>query len=340
MLNENENYETYNLECSPSYLINNLTSTKKSLYFIHNSESLPRVLVVNKEIIFDKNKPKKNCISIFNSNETNEMLFIKTITLKDSEYIAIGLYNGFKLWNQDGSRLLFQISGPKINKNKIYAFICCCEFKMNQNDENFADSLLACDNYGQIFIIYGSKSNLHSKKDIYSTKNAESILSICSNIYNNHIGISLDNGDVVILKLENENCEMKKIIESQNGQNIAISSVMFSIKNKKEFFIAFGYIIGEIKIISINDYNIKFTINSNLRSVGPMIVINENEIVTGSDDGQLTIWKYDEDKNKIVLKKNMVFEDKMIVGLAYNEENQKLFVNCFDCPDIIIVHDI
>ena len=103
---------------------------------------------------------------------------------------------------------------------------------------------------------------------------------------------------------------------------------------------AFGYITGEIKIISVNDYDIKFTINSNLRSVGPMIVIKDNEIVTGSDDGQLTIWKYDEEKNKIVLRKNMVFEDKMIVGLAYNEENQKLFVNSFDCPDIIIVHDI
>ena len=340
MLNENENYETYNFECSPSYLVNNLTSTQKSLYFIHNSESLPRVLVANKEILLDKNKSKNKCLTIFNSNETNEMIFIKSITLKDSEYIAIGLYNGFKLWNTDGSRLLFQISGANITPNKIYAFTCCCEFKMNESEENFADSLLTCDNYGQIFFVYGSKSNWHSKKNIYVTKNFESILSICSSIYNNHIGISLDNGDVVILKLENEACEEKKTIESQHGQNIAVSSVIFSIKNKKEFFMAFGYITGEIKIISINDYNIKFTINSNLRSVGPMIVIKENEIVTGSDDGQLTIWKYDEDKNKIILRKNMVFEDKMIVGLVYNEENQKLFVNSFDCPDIIIVHDI
>ena len=340
MTNENENYETYNLECSPSYLINNLTSTEKSLYFIHNSESLPRVLVANKEIILDKNKSKNKCLSIFNPNEANEMIFIKSIKLKDSEYIAIGLYNGFKLWNIDGTRLLFQISGSNTNKNKIYAFICCCEFKMDEKESEFADSLLACDNYGQIFFAYGSKSNWHSKKNIYVTKNAESILSICSNIYNSHVGISLDNGDVVILKIEDQNCEVKKTIESQIGQNIAVSSVMFSIKNKSEFFMAFGYITGEIKIISVNDYDIKFTINSNLRSVGPMIVIKDNEIVTGSDDGQLTIWKYDEEKNKIVLRKNMVFEDKMIVGLAYNEENQKLFVNSFDCPDIIIVHDI
>ena len=94
------NIKSYNLECSPSYIINNLSQSKDSLYFIHNSQSFPRVLVINKSSLNDKNNPTKN-ISILNSSEKNEMLFIKSLYIKNEEYIAVGLYNGFKLWNKN-----------------------------------------------------------------------------------------------------------------------------------------------------------------------------------------------------------------------------------------------
>ena len=337
MYSDNKNISIYNIECSPSYIINNLSISKDSLYFIHNSQSFPRVIVIKKDSL--KKEEKNNSISVLNSSEKNEMLFIKSITLKDAEYIAVGLYNGFKLWNKEGNRLLFQISNPTINKNKIYAFTCCSEFLLNSEKINdYPDSIISADNYGQLYVIYGSKSNWKSSK-LFTTKNAESILSIGANIEINIFGITIDNGDVLLFKNEKGNCKLIKNFEGDK-QIISVNSVVFSKKDKSEYFLGCGFINGEIRIYSLKDYNLKFNINSNLRSVGPMLVKGNNEIITGSDDGQINIWEYDDNKDKIILKNNILFEDKMIVGLAYDKDNNNLYVSCYDFPEIICVSDI
>ena len=337
MYSDNKNISIYNIECSPSYIINNLSISKDSVYFIHNSQSFPRVIVIKKDSL--KKEEKNNSISVLNSSEKNEMLFIKSITLKDAEYIAVGLYNGFKLWNKEGNRLLFQISNPTINKNKIYAFTCCSEFLLNSEKINdYPDSIISADNYGQLYVIYGSKSNWKSSK-LFTTKNAESILSIGANIEINIFGITIDNGDVLLFKNEKGNCKLIKNFEGDK-QIISVNSVVFSKKDKSEYFLGCGFINGEIRIYSLKDYNLKFSINSNLRSVGPMFVKGNNEIITGSDDGQINIWEYDDNKDKIILKNNILFEDKMIVGLAYDKNNNNLYVSCYDFPEIICVSDI
>jgi hypothetical protein len=332
------NINTYSLGCSPSYLINNLSQSKEFLYFIHNSQSCPRVISINKSLFKDKNIKKS--VSVFNSSEKNEMLHIKCITMKDSDYIAIGLYNGFKLWNKEGNRLLFQMSKPNIKQNKIYAFTFCSEFLLNSEiNKDYPDSILASDNYGQLFLIYGSKSSWKSNK-MFSTPNAESILSIGTNIYTKNIGLTLDNGNVLILKYENGEFNLMKKIEEDGRHNISINCVIFSKKDKSEFFLACGYINGEIRIYSMKDYNIKFSINSHLRSVGPMTVKDDNKIIVGSDDGQINIWTYNDDEDKITLKSNYLFEDRMIVGLIYDKDENCLYANYNDFPEVMVISNI
>ena len=332
------NINTYSLGCSPSYIINNLSQSKEFLYFIHNSQSCPRVISINKKLLKEKNINKS--VSVFNSSEKNEMLHIKCITMKDSDYIAIGLYNGFKLWNKEGNRLLFQMSKPNIKQNKIYAFTFCSEFLLNSEiNKDYPDSILASDNYGQLFLIYGSKSSWKSNK-MFSTPNAESILSIGTNIHTNNIGLTLDNGNVLMLKYENGEFNLMKKIEEDGRYNISINCVIFSKKDKSEFFLACGYINGEIRIYSLKDYNIKFSINSHLRSVGPMEVKDDNKIIVGSDDGQINIWKYIDDEDKITLKSNYLFEDRMIVGLIYDKDENCLYANYNDFPEIMVMSNI
>ena len=210
---------SYNLECSPSYIINNLSQSKNSIYFIHNSQSFPRVLVINKKLLKEQ-KSNTKCISVLNSSEKNEMLFVKSILIRNEEYIAIGLYNGFKLWNNEGNRLLYQISNNNNNKNKIYAFLCCGEYayeKNNKKNNNNSDSIIAGDNYGNLFLIFGSKSNWKNAK-IFSSENSESILSIATNIEIEEFGISLDNGNVLIMKIKKGKCDLIKKFE-ENQQN-------------------------------------------------------------------------------------------------------------------------
>ena len=330
-MNESQhNVTIYDLECSPSYIINNLSQSKESIYYIHNSQSFPRVLVINKKILKEKSNNNKS-ITVLNSSEKNEMLFIKSIIIKDNEYIAIGLYNGFKLWNKEGTRLLHQISNSDNNYKKIYAFICCAEFVLDKNNKNLigADSIISGDNYGNLFLIFGSKSSWKSNK-IYSSINSETILSIGTHKEINEFGISLDNGDVLIMKMKKGNCELIKKFAENGKQLIAVNSVVFCNKNRSEFFLGCGFINGEIRIYSLKEYNWKFSINSNLRSIGPMIIRDNSEIIVGSDDGQINIWKYEDKEDKIILKKNLLFEDKMIVGLAYDNDNNILYFNSYD----------
>lgn len=344
MENIQNNTIIYNLECSPSYIINNLSQSKDSLYYIHNSQSFPRVLVINKKIIKQNNNIINNnkSMAVLNSSEKNEMLFVKSILIKDVEYIAIGLYNGFKLWNKDGTRLLHQISNPNNNnKNKIYAFICCAEFVLDKNN-NYklcADSIISGDNYGNLFLIFGSKSNWKNVK-IFSSHNSEGILSIGTHKEINDFGISLNNGDIIIMKIVKGNCELIKKFEENGKKLIALNSVVFSKEDKSEFFLGSGFINGEIRIYSLKEYNWKYSIHSNLRSIGPMIVKNNCEIIVGSDDGQINIWKYDDKKDQIILKNNLLFEDKMIVGLSYDDEDNVLYFNSYDYPEIICISNI
>ena len=333
---------SYNLECSPSYIINNLSQSKNSIYFIHNSQSFPRVLVINKKLLKEQ-KTNTKCISVLNSSEKNEMLFVKSILIKEVEYIAIGLYNGFKLWNSEGNRLLYQISNNNNNKNKIYAFICCGEYVYEKNDKNNnkynADSIITGDNYGNLFLIFGSKSNWKSAK-IFSNNNSEGILSIGTHNEINNFGISLDNGNVLIMKIVKGKCEILQTFE-ENGKNlIAVNSIVFSKEDKSEFFLGCGFINGEIRIYSLKDYKWKFSVNSNLRSIGPMVVKNKCEIVVGSDDGQINVWKYEDKDDKIVLKNNLVFEDKMIVGMAYDSDDNILYFDSYDYPEIIAIPEL
>ena len=132
---------------------------------------------------------------------------------------------------------------------------------------------------------------------------------------------------------------MKKI-EEDGRHNISINCVIFSKKDKSEFFLACGYINGEIRIYSMKDYNIKFSINSHLRSVGPMTVKDDNKIIVGSDDGQINIWKYNDDEDKITLKSNYLFEDRMIVGLIYDKDENCLYANYNDFPEIMVMSNI
>ena len=324
----------HKIDCSPSYIINNISISKDNLYFIHNSQSLPRILVINKKLLKEDNN---KCATVLNSSETNEMLFVKSIIIKNVEYIAIGLYNGFKLWNNEGNRLLFQISNSTPDKHKIYAFICCSEFAFSSENRmnKITDCILSGDNYGQLFLISGSKSNWKSNK-IYKSESNISILSIGSCNSTNIFGITLENGNILIMKIDEKGCNLIKKFDG-DSQKIAVNSLIFSNKEKNEYFLCCGLINGELLIYSLNSFDLRFSINSNLRSIGPMIVYNESEIIVASEDGQINIWAYDNIKKNIFLKNNLLFEDQMIVGLGFDEDEQILYLNSYDFPHIISI---
>jgi WD40 repeat protein len=96
---------------------------------------------------------------------------------------------------------------------------------------------------------------------------------------------------------------------------------------------------GEIKLYNFNQLTIDYSINGHLRGINSLIIVNEC-IVSGGEDGCLNIWKINGKEEKIDLKKNLRFEDKMIVGVNYDERKNCLYVNFFDFSEVSNISNI
>ena len=324
-----EKIEILKLDCSPSLLPSNIRNNLNSIFYIHNSEVTPRIMVLDKTFFSTKNQ---NQLKIFNNSEKNEMLFAKVIKINDTYYIANGLYGGFKLWSIDGERLHFQIPAKDFIEGRVYASISICEFRLNLSLNEF-DSFLCGDNYGRIFLCHGQKFKWKSQI-IYNFKNTETILSLSSFLDLNLIGVTVDNGNVVILQLQSGKCD--KLKEFKNEKNISLTSSIIKLDNDN-YYLGCGFVNGEIKIYNMNKLNLAFTINSHLRGINSLIGF-KNCFASGSDDGSINIWKvYNE---KIELKYNLLFEDRMIVGVSYDKDNNFIYADAYDHQEIIKVSNL
>ena len=325
-----ENIDIFKVDCTPSFLPNNLCNNSNSLFYIHNSEAMPRIMVVDKKYFDDINQ--QQYLENFNSSEKNEMLFAKVININNINYIANGLYGGFKLWSIDGKRIFFQIPAKNKIEGRIYAFTSICEFNTD-NSKNEFDCFLCGDNYGQIFIVSGEKFRWKSKH-IYGINNKETILSISSYIDYNCVGVCIDNGNVLILKVEKDKSD--KLKEFNNEKNISLVSSI--IKNDyKDYYLGCGFVNGEIKIYNMNKLTLSYTINSHLRGINTLIGVNSC-FISGAEDGAINIWKVG--NKKIELRNNLVFEDKNIVGITYDEDKRCIFANAYDYQEIIRISNL
>lgn len=325
-----ENIDIFKVDCTPSFLPNNLCNNSNSLFYIHNSEAMPRIMVVDKKYFDDINQ--QQYLENFNSSEKNEMLFAKVININNINYIANGLYGGFKLWSIDGKRIFFQIPAKNKIEGRIYAFTSICEFNTD-NSKNEFDCFLCGDNYGQIFIVSGEKFRWKSKH-IYGINNKETILSISSYIDYNCVGVCIDNGNVLILKIEKDKSD--KLKEFNNEKNISLVSSI--IKNDyKDYYLGCGFVNGEIKIYNMNKLTLSYTINSHLRGINTLIGVNSC-FISGAEDGAINIWKVG--NKKIELRNNLVFEDKNIVGITYDEDKRCIYANAYDYQEIIRISNL
>ncbi len=325
-----ENIDIFKVDCTPSFLPNNLCNNSNSLFYIHNSEAMPRIMVVDKKYFDDINQ--QQYLENFNSSEKNEMLFAKVININNINYIANGLYGGFKLWSIDGKRIFFQIPAKNKIEGRIYSFTSICEFNTD-NSKNEFDCFLCGDNYGQIFIVSGEKFRWKSKH-IYGINNKETILSISSYIDYNCVGVCIDNGNVLILKVEKDKSD--KLKEFNNEKNISLVSSI--IKNDyKDYYLGCGFVNGEIKIYNMNKLTLSYTINSHLRGINTLIGVNSC-FISGAEDGAINIWKVG--NKKIELRNNLVFEDKNIVGITYDEDKRCIYANAYDYQEIIRISNL
>jgi WD40 repeat protein len=346
-----KNHLTYlNTECSPSHLFNNLQINDKHILFIHNSEAQPRIITVDKKLLTESqtNDKLKQHINKLNNNETSDMILFKSVQLLDTYYIAVGLYGGFKLWSSDGSRLLFNIP-CKIKKNdKPYAFTAITEFKSNHKNKHY-DSLIVADNYGQIFLVTGSGSNWKGKI-IYANEISSNILTPTAisaglNLNTNYICIGYETGDVLILKLKNDNSKAELIQTIPCLNNLPCLSMGVIETSDNNFYLLNAYLNGEIRIYKTNMSSSpdKFFLISILGAHIRMITaltIYKNYFITAGDDCYVNIWKLDKNEN-VTLESSHELPDRMPIGVQINHKSESfdLLVGCYDNTELIIIHN-
>ena len=334
-----KNKHVFYTEDTPSHLFNNLAADNKSIYFIHNSQSKPRIVSIYKSNIDTINNDSNKKISSLplSINETNEMLIAKVVSFKDNNsYIAIGLYGGFKLWLRDGSRLLFQIPA-KTQQTKPYAFLSICEYQMNSNEQDSKyDSLLCGDNYGQLFLVSGQLSKWKSKL-IYNNNNTMGISSISATSNGKYVGLTFDKYSIALLTINNTELKNSVIIK-ENALSLT-SKILTSNTNENNQYFCCGFINGEIKVYDFITNTALFCIHSHLRIINA-ITTYKNNIFSVGDDGSLNVWSVDFESMEFALKCNEVFEDRMLVGIVYDEENKQIFTNAYDFNEIICITNI
>lgn len=330
-LMESDNAKIYQLSCSPSSIPNNLGINEKNLYFIHNSEYIPRIMAVDKHIFVNPPTENPSTIPSFDNSETCEMLCFKIIQFGTNNYVAIGLYGGFKLWSIDGKRILFQIPAKVKKENRIYAFTSIAQFQANSTSKGY-DSLVCGDNYGQIFHVQGQASNWKSK---IISESKEGVIALASFPGLNIIAVSYEDGKILFLQYKNNVCGPVASFDNDD----MISLVLACIKGENgEIYLGAGMTNGEIQIYNMKNFSLEITIHSHLRTINSLIGY-ENCFISGGNDGVVNIWKV-KDEKKVTLEKNYVFEDKMITGIEYSKEQKELYVSSYDFPEIIVIPNI
>ncbi len=273
-------------DCSPSHLPNNMTLSKKHVFYIHNSETQPRVIMIDREykIILKSLKyfiKKKNIffyyfnrllkevdptqdlitknVSKLSNTEDNEMLRVKVLDLNGTLVSAIGLYGGLKLYSYDGSRLFFNIPCKIKQLEKPYLFQAISEYYNYGNNTPAEEpkfkgypchGILCADSYGQIFLISGSNLNYKSKL-LYHNIGITATDIICD--YKTGIfSCAFETGEIYVLKIKDENI-VENLIKFDNIDNLPCLSLS-NLYTKKYNYLAAAYLNGEIRVY-LNKYS-------------------------------------------------------------------------------------
>ena len=326
-----------NTDCSPSHLFNNMSSTDKNLMFIHNSEVQPRIICIDQKILSSEDNSDKIAMFItkFNSNETNEMIIIKSMFLNNVYYVAVGLYGGFKLWSSDGNRLLFQIPAKVKDKDRPYAFASICEFVSQEGKS--ADSILCGDNYGTLYLIVGF-GQIWRSKIIYNYEGI-SITSLAAS--NENVALGYENGEIHIIKIKGDSLVGNPIKVLNNLKLPCISMSVLNYNRESstptKFLIA-AFLNGEVKLLNILNGDLLSSLSCHLRMINSLQTFGEYFITLG-DDCYCNIFRVISQQGDVKVEGNIEIPDRMPVGVVVlpKQEYFDLVISFYDSTEIAFV---
>lgn len=324
MENTSDQISFINTECSPSFIFNNMMVSENNIYYVHNSEIQPRVIVIDKKLV-NKDVPTDSLskfVTKLNGSETLQITSVCLLDINDTILIGVGLNGGFKLWSADGNRLLFQITNGLLHQ-KPYSIYAISK-KFNKGLKN---SILIGDSSGCINHLEGSESTWFNTR-IFQDKQNKTVTALCSDASSGIFAMAFDNGDINVADLVNSNIT---ILETFVNELELPCTSMCSIPQES----AFGCAIlnGELRIYSFSKLSLITIFQSHGRVINSLSILG-NYLVTAGDDCYTNVLQYEKEKLKLIRSVNS--PHKMVVGaqLIKNNEKMGLCMCYFDSPCI------
>ena len=325
MVNKLKDVSYFTTECSPSHIFQNMSSSANEIYYIHNSEIQPRIIVIDKNLFVSKNTNEySKFINKLNGSESLQISCLFYSIIEQTEIIAVGLYGGFKIWSRDGNRLLFQLTDNSFSDKTYSISALCARTISNKNYLIFGDSK------GQIFQCHGVETNWTYDK-IFTNKNNYTVTSLCSNNKTGFIAAGFENGSISIFDYTNK--QINILIDFDNEYNFPCLAL--NAPSNTDYCIA-GYLNGEIRIYSFTKLALLSSIQSHIRGVNAICSNSSGSLIASlGDDCYVNILSYD---GIIKLKKSINLENKLPVGAQFLTNNN-LTVCCYDCPELVLIEN-
>lgn len=320
----------YNIECSPSHLFNNLSTNANKSVFIHNSESTPRVITIDNKL-FQGDEPKQltKLITKFVTPDKNEIYCAQIVTLGSRDFLLLSLIGGFQLWTSDGLRLIHEISSAPNNIFDIYYFYSSTIGSIY--DRN--DAIYCGNNKGQVFSIYGSGLSWNNYLAFENANKTVINLQFCSE--NKLLVSALEDGTNLVLTPTD--FVLAKVTSFVSPANLPLCT---STYNENHNLYVCGYLNGQLEVYKADkEFSRIMSIDAHARGVN-CLDSKGNWLVSGGDDCSLNIYELKEGKLK--LKRDILMENKMVMGVQVTDAKEKLgfLCNFFDSTSIIKFENI
>ncbi len=124
---KSNNYRGYRMvslsSLSPSYLLNNLSSTADGEYFVYANTAetgRPKAVIYSKDILEGKGEPQ-----VFQWKDQSECFSIKYVKVQDVWYLVICTAKSCQIYNHNVSRQMVTVeSKKKLAEGKVNFFTC------------------------------------------------------------------------------------------------------------------------------------------------------------------------------------------------------------------------
>lgn len=323
-MNSNKPIFYVNTECSPSYIFSNLTETKEKLFYIHNSENQPRIIVIDKKLFENKSNYEKlgDYVNKLNYSESNQYTCIKCI----DNLIAIGNIGEFKILDVQSSKIIYSKS---VSNNISFHGIDFMEQKSNTNNSRMKVIILLGDSMGQIYSLFYGENNDFKEEKIY--KHKKDLTITCLTITTTGISAcGFENGSILLFDgYSNKNFSELQLFEHE--YNLPVTC----ISNNNKYIFA-GYSNGEIRSYSLESLSLYFILQSHIKCVTSISVYKQYLVTTG-EDGFVNV--YEINKEEILeIKNNIELDNKVPVGVVFS--NNKLYVSSMDTPILSYIDNV